>query len=249
MFEKVLIDKNRIPEHIAIIMDGNGRWAEKIGKSRTFGHKAGVTTVKKIVRTVGNSGIKYLTLYTFSTENWGRPKEEVSALMEYLMFYLKTEIETLKKDNVRLLTIGNTGSLPINVQLLLNRAIHDTASNTGLTLILALSYGAKQDIVFATKKIYADINVGKLNISELSDKIFSKYLSTSNIPDPDLLIRTGGEVRISNFLLWELSYTELYFTKTLWPDFDENELYKAINDYCTRERRCGKTSEQLLDLK
>ena len=150
------------------------------------------------------------------------------------MFYIKTEIETLKKDNVRLLTIGNTGSLPFNVQILLNKAIHDTASNTGLTLILALSYGAKQDIIFATKKIYADINVGKLNISELSDKIYSKYLSTSNIPDPDLLIRTGGEVRISNFLLWELAYTELYFTEILWPDFDENELYKAINDYCTR---------------
>lgn len=249
MFENELIDKNKIPEHIAIIMDGNGRWAEKIGKRRTFGHKAGAATVKKIVRTVGKTGINYLTLYTFSTENWGRPKDEVSALMRYLIFYLKTEIETLKKDNVRLLTIGNTSSLPFNVEILLNRAIQDTASNTGLTLILALSYGAKQDIVFATKKIYADINGGKLNISELSDKTFSKYLSTSNIPDPDLLIRTGGEVRISNFLLWELAYTELYFTEILWPDFDEKELYKAINNYRTRERRCGITSEQLINLK
>ncbi len=249
MLERNLINADKIPNHIAIIMDGNGRWAENIGKERAFGHKTGAETVKNIVKATANAGIKYLTLYTFSTENWERPKNEVNALMKYLANYFKYEIKSLVKNNIRLYVIGNISLLPITIQRLANQAIIDTSNNTGLILTLAISYGSKQDIVSAIKKIYNEIEIGKFDISELSNEIVRRFLSTSNIPDPDLLIRTGGEVRISNFLLWELAYTELYFTNTLWPDFDENELYKAINDYRIRERRCGKTSEQLIDLK
>ncbi|MHB9142355.1 MAG: isoprenyl transferase [Paludibacter sp.] len=249
MSENALIDKEKIPKHIAIIMDGNGRWAENKGKKRTFGHECGVDSVRMIVEVASEIGINYLTLYTFSTENWKRPEAEIKALMSFLTSYIISELETLKRNNIRLLTIGNITSLPLNVQEIINQAIIATSKNTGLSLILALSYGAKQDITSATQKICKDIEEGKIALSDISCQVFSKYLSTANIPDPELLIRTGGEYRFSNFLLWEIAYTEFYFTKTLWPDFDKDEFYKAILDYQTRERRCGKTSEQLAIMK
>jgi len=249
MSENTLIDKDRIPEHVAIIMDGNGRWAENKGKKRTYGHECGVDSVRMIVEVASEIGIKYLTLYTFSTENWKRLETEIQALMYILISSINTELEPLKKNNVRLLTIGDATSLPDTVQKTLNHAIKATSQNTGLSLVLALSYGAKQDITSAIRKICKDIENEKIIISDITDKAFSKYLSTANIPDPELLIRTGGEYRISNFLLWEIAYTEFYFTKTLWPDFDKDEFYKAILNYQTRERRCGKTSEQLANIK
>lgn len=249
MSENILIDKEKIPQHVAIIMDGNGRWAENKGKKRTFGHECGVDTVRMIVETASEMGIKYLTLYTFSTENWKRTETEIRALMSILISSISTELGPLKKNNVRLLTIGDATSLPVAVQKMLNHAIKATSQSTGLSMVLALNYGAKQDITSATRKICLDIEKGKIALSDISDQVFRRYLSTANIPDPELLIRTGGEYRISNFLLWEIAYTEFYFTKTLWPDFDKDEFFKAILDYETRERRCGKTSEQLAKIK
>lgn len=239
------IDKEKIPCHVAIIMDGNGRWAKKRGKMRVIGHKNGVLSVKKVVKAAAEIGVKYITLYTFSIENWNRPRNEIKALMSLLVSFINSEIENLMKNNIRFLTIGNINSLPVHVQEKINYAIKSTSNNTGLSLILALSYGAKQDIVNATQLIYNDTEKGVLSVSDVTEEIFSKYLSTVNMPYPELLIRTSGEYRISNFLLWEIAYTELYFTETLWPDFDKEEFYKAILDYQNRERRFGKISEQI----
>lgn len=246
---KNFINKEKVPFHVAIIMDGNGRWAKKRGKISIFGHKNGVISVKKVVEAASEIGIKYLTLYTFSTENWNRPKAEIEALMYLLVSSINSEIETLKNNNVRLLTIGDTASLPVSVQKKINYAIKTTSNNTGLFLILALSYSAKHDIVNATRRMCKNIKKGELSILDMSEEIFSKYLSTANIPNPELLIRTSGEYRVSNFLLWEIAYTELYFTKTLWPDFNKEEFYKAILDYQKREKRYGRTSEQLTKMK
>ncbi len=234
---KDLINKEKVPFHIAIIMDGNGRWAKKRGKIRLEGHKKGVISVKKVVEAAAEIGIKYLTLYTFSTENWKRPKAEIEALMLLLVSSINTEIETLKNNNIRLLTIGDLTSLPLSVQRKFKHAIKATSNNTGLSLILALSYSAKQDIVNAARRLCWNIEKGGLSVTDLTEEIFGKYLSTADIPDPELFIRTSGEYRLSNFLLWEMAYTELYFTKTLWPDFDKEEFYKAILDYQNREKR------------
>jgi len=244
MLLKKQINREKLPCHIAIIMDGNGRWAKKRGKIRKIGHKNGTASVKIVVKAAAEMGVKFLTLYTFSTENWSRPKAEVDALMSLLASSINSEIVVLKKNNIRLMTIGNTSSLPLSVQKILNDAINVTSNNTGLTLILALSYSGKQDITKATQLICNDIEKGKLSISDITEEIFCKYLSTANIPNPELLIRTSGEYRISNFLLWEIAYTELYFTETLWPDFDKDEFYKAVIDYQKRKKRYGRTSEQ-----
>jgi len=240
---KNLINKEKVPSHVAIIMDGNGRWAKKRGEIRIIGHKNGVISVKKVVEAAAEIGIKYLTLYAFSTENWKRPKDEIQALMSILFSYINSELESLMSNNIRLLTIGNTNSLPGRVRKIFNNAIKTTSNNTGLTLILALSYSAKQDIVIATQLISKDIEKGTFPILNISEEIFSKYLSTANIPYPELLIRTSGEYRISNFLLWEIAYSELYFTNILWPDFDKEEFYKSLIYYQNKEKIYSKTSE------
>lgn len=240
-----MVDKNKIPAHIAVIMDGNGRWAARRGEPRFLGHKKGVDAVKRIVDEASNMGIQYLTLYTFSAENWKRPEAEIKALMSILITALNSEIERLKSNNIRILAIGNIESLPYDVQETLRQAIRSTSRNTGLSLVLALSYGGRQDIIYTVQKINLDIRKKKISLSDISGELFRNYLSTGNIPDPELLIRTGGEYRISNFLLWELAYTEFYFTRTLWPDFDKEEFLKAIIEYQSREKRFGKTSEQV----
>ncbi len=246
---KCLIDNKKTPIHVAIIMDCNGRWAKKRGEIRIIGHKNGAISVNNVVEAAAEIGIQYLTLYAFSTENWKRPKDEIQALMSILLSYINSELESLMTNNIRLLTIGNTNSLPVDVRNTFNYAISTTSNNTGLTLILALSYSAKLDIIHAIQQIINDISDEKMKISDISEEIFSTYLSTANIPDPDLLIRTSGEYRISNFLLWKTAYTELYFTETLWPDFDKEEFYKALIEYQNREKRYGKTSEQLTKIK
>lgn len=240
-----MVDKNKIPAHIAVIMDGNGRWAARRGEARFLGHKKGVDAVMEIVEEASNIGVRYLTLYTFSAENWKRPEEEIKALMAILIATFNAELERLKSNNIRLLVIGNIDSLPDDVQQTLHRAIESTSGNTGLSLVMAVSYGGKQDIVCAVRKICSDIQKKKIKLPDISQELFRNYLSTANIPDPELLIRTGGEYRISNFLLWELAYTEFYFTRTLWPDFDKEEFQKAILDYQSRKKRFGKTSEQV----
>lgn len=239
------LNKKLLPTHVAIIMDGNGRWAKKKGNIRIFGHKQGVKTVKDIVEASAEIGVKYLTLYAFSTENWSRPKIEVNALMSLLVSTINSELKTLNKNNVRLLAIGNLDSLPKNVTKKLNEAIDNTAGNTGLSLVLALSYSSRWEIANAAKRIANDVVSKKINIEHVDESIFSSYLTTDGIPDPELLIRTSGELRISNFLMWQMAYTELYFTEILWPDFTKNDYYKAIYEYQHRERRFGKTSEQL----
>ena len=241
------IDIDRIPRHIAIIMDGNGRWAKQRGHERSFGHQAGAETVHVIAEEAARLGVKFLTLYTFTTENWNRPANEVSAIMKLLLESIEEEI--FMKNNISFRIIGDMNTLPEDVKISLNHCIERTSGNTGMCMVLALSYSSRWEITETTKQIAKEVQQGKLSIDQITDECISSHLTTYFMPDPDLLIRTGGEVRISNFLLWELSYTELYFTKTLWPDFDENELYKAINNYRTRERRCGKTSEQLINLK
>lgn len=240
-----MVDKNKIPAHIAIIMDGNGRWAARRGEARFLGHKKGVDAVKRIVDEASSMGVQYLTLYTFSAENWKRPEAEIKALMSILITALNSEIERLKSNNIRILAIGNIESLPYDVQETLRQAIRSTSRNTGLSLVLALSYGGRQDIIYAVQKINLDIRKKKISLSDISAELLRNYLSTSNIPDPELLIRTGGEYRISNFLLWELAYTEFYFTRTLWPDFDKEEFREAIIEYQSREKRFGKTSEEV----
>ena len=237
------IDRNRIPQHIAIIMDGNGRWAKERGQVRSIGHQAGAETVHVIAEEAARLGVKYLTLYTFSTENWNRPTDEVNALMALLMDSL--EEETFMKNNISFRIIGDVEKLPANVLNRLNQCIERTASNTGMCLILALSYSSKWEITDAVKRIATEVKEGSLDIEAITDKTIDAHLSTSFMPDPELLIRTGGEIRLSNYLLWQCAYSELYFCDTYWPDFKEEELCKAICDYQKRERRFGKTSEQL----
>lgn len=239
------IDKDNIPKHIAVIMDGNGRWAQKKGAMRIFGHKNAIKSVRETTEGCAELGVKYLTLYAFSTENWSRPKLEVDALMELLVETIRKEVPTLMKNDVRLKTIGNTDTLPKRCQENLAKAINETKENAGLTLILALSYSGRWEIVQAVKKIAASVKRGQLEIDDIDIKTFDNSLSTANIPDPELMIRTSGEMRISNFLLWQLAYTELYVTETLWPDFRKENLHQAILSYQERERRFGKTSEQV----
>lgn len=239
------IDFNNLPRHIAVIMDGNGRWAKKKGAMRIFGHRNAVQAVRDVTEGCGEIGIKYLTLYAFSTENWGRPKEEVEGLMELLVNTLKQEIKTLMENQVKLITIGDTSNLPEDCQKNLEWAVATTRNNSGLTLILALSYSGRWEITRAVKAIAEEVKSGKLNDRDINEEMISQHLQTAGIPDPELLIRTSGEMRISNFLLWQIAYSELYITPTLWPDFRKEHLYEAIWSYQQRERRFGKTSEQL----
>jgi len=245
MLWKDQIIADRIPQHIAIIMDGNGRWAKQQGKPRLFGHLSGVSAVRKITEAAARLGVGYLTLYAFSTENWNRPQEEVSGLMKLLVKTIETETATLKKNNVRLQIIGDLQRLPQAAAKSLTQCVENTSSNTGLTLVLALSYSSQWDITEATRKIATMVASGQLIASDINEQTIRNALSTSQMPYPELLIRTSGEYRISNFLLWELAYAELYFTPELWPDFNSESLCKAIVDYQGRERRFGKTSEQL----
>ena len=240
------LNKNNIPDHVAIIMDGNGRWAEKHGKARVFGHESGVESVRSVVEGAGEIGIKYLTLFAFSTENWDRPKNEVDALMELLVQAIEVETESLMKNNVRLSTIGNIKSMPAKVKEKLEGCISFLNSNTGLNLVLALSYSSKWEIVNAVKNLVQDTIDKKIKPEIINNELFEDYLNTAEIPDPELLIRTSGEYRISNFLLWQIAYSELYFTEKLWPDFRKNDLFEAVFDFQNRERRFGKTSEQLI---
>ena len=241
---KIEIDTHNIPRHIAIIMDGNGRWANAKGLPRIAGHREGVRTVRKITEICGELNVKILTLYTFSSENWNRPVAEVSALMKLLMSSLRREVKDLMKQNVRFTVIGNINELAFNVQNELIDAIHKTKNNTGLNLNLALSYGSRQEIIFAVKKLIDNVSEGEIKVGEIDESVFSKLLYTRNIPDPDLLIRTGGEFRISNFLLWQIAYTEIHVTDTSWPSFGKKELTEAIYEYQNRDRRFGKISEQ-----
>ena len=241
------IDINRLPKHIAIIMDGNGRWAKLRNKPRVFGHREGAKSVRKIVEATARLGIKNLTLYAFSTENWNRPKHEVKTLMKLLVSALKRELVLMKKNNIKLNAIGHTDKMPKNVQHELQEVLDETKMNTGLVLTLALSYGARQEIQRAIKEISYKVKNNIISVENVDENIINKHLYTQNLPDVDLLIRTSGEVRISNFLLWQIAYAELYFTKELWPDFDETSLLNAITDYQLRERRFGKTSEQIAE--
>lgn len=244
MLYKDQVDKTRIPAHIAIIMDGNGRWAKQRGQARSFGHQAGAETVHVIAEEAARLGVKYLTLYTFSTENWNRPADEVAALMSLLMDSI--EEETFMKNNISFRIIGETEKLPADVLKRLNQCIERTSKNTGMCLVLALSYSSKWEITQAVKQIAGKVANGELDIDTITDHTIDQYLATNFMPDPDLLIRTGGEIRLSNYLLWQCAYSELYFCDTFWPDFKAEELCKAICDYQRRERRFGKTSEQIL---
>ena len=239
------IDKTRLPKHIAIIMDGNGRWAKAQGFDRSYGHKKGVDSVRVVTEAATEIGIKYLTLYTFSTENWNRPKEEIDALMALMVMAIERETPDLIKNGVRLQAIGNLDRMPEEVRARLNKCISDTAQGTGVTLVLALSYSSRWEIIDAVKKISSKVKNGEMAIEDINEDTITSSLTTSQIPDPDLLIRTGGEERISNFLMWQISYSELYFTSEYWPEFGKESLYKAICNYQSRERRFGKTSEQL----
>tara|TARA_B110000459_G_C16616021_1_gene498913 strand:+ start:1619 stop:2371 length:753 start_codon:yes stop_codon:yes gene_type:complete len=239
------IKSDNIPNHVAIIMDGNGRWAKKQSKLRIFGHRTGVKTVREIVEGSVELGIRYLTLYAFSSENWNRPKFEINALMELLVQTIHSETKTLVKNNVKLVAIGDIASLPKNCAKNLNEAIETTKDNTAMTLVLALSYGSREEITNATRLIAQEVAENKLKIEDINEQTIAQKLYTHNIPDPELLIRTSGEYRISNFLLWQIAYSELYFTDVLWPDFTMNHLNDAIVDYQNRERRFGKTSEQI----
>ena len=235
----------RLPSHIAIIMDGNGRWAKEKGEDRLFGHLHGVESVRNIVEGAAELGIKYLTLYAFSTENWDRPEYEVSGLMELLVETIHNEVPTLNKNNIRLHVIGDTNMLPAAARDELKEALNETSTNTGLNLIMALSYSSRWEIVNAVKQIATEVKAGKLAADDITQDTVKQYLTTKNYPDPELMIRTSGEYRISNFLLYQLAYAELHFTNTLWPDFRKENLYAAILDYQSRERRFGKTGEQI----
>lgn len=243
MTYKDTLDMNRIPAHIAIIMDGNGRWAKQKGQARSIGHQAGAETVHIIAEEAARLGVKYLTLYTFSTENWNRPADEVGALMALLMDSI--EEETFMKNNISFRIIGDVEKLPADVLRRLNQCIERTSSNTGMCLVLALSYSSKWEITDAVKQIAQKAKEGTLEIDDITDEVVDKHLCTNFMPNPDLLIRTGGEVRLSNYLLWQCAYSELYFCDTFWPDFKEEELRQAIRDFQKRERRFGKTSEQI----
>ncbi len=237
------IDKTRIPKHVAIIMDGNGRWAKQQGKERTFGHQAGAETVQNITEEAARLGVKYLTLYTFSTENWNRPQNEIAALMNLLLNSI--EEETLMKNNICFRVIGDFEKLPTEVQDSLSACIEHTSKNTGMCLVLALSYSSRWEITEAVRQIAIQIKSGEITPKQITDEYIRSYLTTSFMPDPDLLIRTGGEIRLSNYLLWQCAYSELYFCDTFWPDFNKEEFRKAIYEYQQRERRFGKTSEQI----
>ncbi len=239
------IDRSRLPQHVAIIMDGNGRWAKAQGKDRSYGHQEGVVSVRKVVEAATAIGLKYLTVYTFSTENWNRPEEEVKALMGLLVSAIHRETPDLMKNNVRLMAIGNLSRLPEEAYATLQECIGETSVNTGTTLILALSYSSRWEITEAVRRIAAEVSEKKILPGDITEETVSDHLTTKGIPDPDLLIRTGGEKRISNFLLWQCSYAEFYFTDVFWPAFREEELYEAILCYQRRERRFGKTSEQI----
>jgi len=245
MSYKDQIQQNRIPRHIAIIMDGNGRWAKRQGLARMFGHRQGVETVHNITEAAAELGIDYLTLYAFSTENWNRPKEEVDALMSLLVDTIAKETPVLMKNNIRLSTIGDLSRLPENTQRKFRACMDETSSNTGLNLVIALSYSSRWEIIQATRNIASAIQQGAILVEDINEEVIASYMTTANMPDPDLLIRTSGELRISNFLLWQLAYAELYFTDCLWPEFTKEEFYRAIVDYQHRERRFGKTSEQI----
>lgn len=239
------INTDNLPQHVAIIMDGNGRWAKKRGEIRTFGHEHGVVAVRETVEAAAELGIAYLTLYAFSTENWNRPKEEVDALMSLLVRTIHNENDTLNKNNIRLWAIGDLQSLQEDCYKELMSSIEATKNNNRMTLILALSYSSRWEISHAAKLMAKDIEAKKITSDDIDQDLISSYLTTKDIPDPSLLIRTSGEYRISNFLLWQIAYSELYFTETLWPDFRKEDLYKALVSYQNRERRFGKTSEQL----
>ena len=245
MTEISRIDLNRTPDHIAIIMDGNGRWAKKQGHERLYGHNFGVEAVRETLKAAKELKIKYLTLYAFSTENWGRPKEEVDGLMDLLVRSIAGEIDELMESDVRLLAIGDIQGLPDACREELKSAMDKTAANVGISLVLALNYSARWEITNAVRTIAGAIETGSVIASEITEAMISENLTTSKIPDPELLIRTSGECRVSNFLLWQIAYTEFHFTEVLWPDFKREDLYKAVLDYQSRERRFGKVSEQL----
>ena len=239
------INKNNVPNHVAIIMDGNGRWAKQKNQPKVFGHKNGVTSVREVIEGCAEIGVNYLTLYAFSTENWNRPKLEVKTLMALLVSSLKKELKTLQKNNIKLLTIGNLENLPEKAQKEISEVIEKTKNNSALTLTLALSYGSREEIVNVIKNISKKVVNNDLQIEEINENIINNHLYTFSLPDVDFMIRTSGEKRISNFLLWQLAYAELYFTNTLWPDFRKENLFNAILEYQNRERRFGKTSEQI----
>ena len=240
---KELLDMNRIPQHIAIIMDGNGRWAMERGKERSFGHQAGVDAVRRITTECSNLGVKFLTLYTFSTENWNRPADEVAALMGLVLTSLEDEI--FMKNNVRFRVIGDRSRIPESVNKKIAETEEHTAKNDSMTMVIALSYSSRLELVNATRQIAQEVKDGKLNTADITEETINERLWTNFMPDPDLLIRTGGEVRISNYLLWQIAYSELYFCETYWPDFMEEDLYKAIYSYQSRQRRFGKTEAQV----
>jgi len=239
------LDKEKLPKHVAIIMDGNGRWARKRGNARVFGHQHGVKSVREVTEAAAELGMKFLTLYAFSTENWNRPKNEVDALMSLLVSTISSETKTLMDNNVKLKSIGCKETLPQDVQNKLAACVEQTKNNDGLTLVLALSYSSRWEIVEGVKHIANDVRDGKLDSSQINAEIFSRYLETADIPDPELLIRTSGELRISNFLLWQIAYSELYFCNVLWPDFRKEHFFEALLDYQGRERRFGKISDQV----
>lgn len=242
---KEQIDLTALPQHVAIVMDGNGRWAKQHGKARVFGHKNGIKPVREITEAAAELGIKYLTLYAFSTENWNRPKIEVTALMQLLVSTIRKETKTLNKNNIRLLAIGDIDNLPKACKDELNQTIKDTANNTRMSLVLALNYSSKWEITNAVKRIASQVKQNTIDIHEIDAEMISNNLTTASIPDPDLLIRTSGEERISNFLLWQIAYAELLFTPVLWPDYNKEEFYNSIIIYQKRERRFGLTSEQI----
>ncbi len=240
------IIQDRVPQHIAIIMDGNGRWAKQQGQMRTFGHQEGVKAVKDVIEGAAETGVKYVTLYTFSTENWKRPQYEIDALMELLVDSIHKETGTLLEKGIKLMAIGDLEALPKSCREQLQSTLDSTAKCDKMTIILALSYSARWEILQATKKIAEKIKSGDLNVEDINEETFNNELCTVNVPDPELLIRTSGELRISNYLLWQIAYSELYFTPKLWPDFTREDLYAAIIDYQQRERRFGFISEQLI---
>jgi len=242
---KEKIDLDRLPKHVAIIMDGNGRWAQQHGKKRVFGHQNGVKSVREVTEASAELGISYLTLYAFSTENWKRPKWEVNALMRLLVETLGKEMKTLNDNDIRLQAIGDISKLPKSTKAALEKSIENTRNNKRMTLILALNYSGRWELVESVKEIAAEVQKGELNASDIDDELFASKLETAAFPDPELLIRTSGEQRLSNFLLWQLAYAELYFTPVMWPEFRKNDLYRAIYSYQGRERRFGLTGEQI----
>jgi len=242
---KEKLDLSRIPTHIAVIMDGNGRWAKEKGKLRVFGHQNGVKSVRDVTEAAAEVGVKYLTLYAFSTENWNRPRFEIDALMTLLETFLNKELKNLMKNNIRLLFIGNREDLPVKVKKKLVEVIENTKDNSGLSLVLAISYSSQWEIIKAIKQIAQDAKDQLIQPENIDNQLFNSYLATAGIPDPELLIRTSGELRISNFLLWQIAYSELYFTTKFWPDFRKEDFFEAILEYQNRERRFGKTSEQI----